>query len=145
MLAMGFLMRNSCIIWTRPIRGSSSKTRKVTYDLLPLHILAGRNRFVKHPIVETKTGWHFCLKQYRESDFTTYGVGITLYFQFLKFLCGFFLLMTALSLPAYIFFFSGNFSDDGSGAFKQFLSRFSLGNIGECKCLIINVLSLLRL
>lgn len=40
----------------------------------------GKNRFIKHPVLETRTGAHLCLKQYRSSDFSPYGVGITLYF-----------------------------------------------------------------
>lgn len=65
---------------------------------------------MKHPLFDTKTGWHWFTKETRASDFTTYGVGITLYFQFLKFLATMFLIMTVVSIPAYIFFSSGNSS-----------------------------------
>lgn len=86
---------------------------------------------MKHPVVETKTGWVWFTSTIRKSEFTNYGVGVTLYFQFLKFLSMMFLMLTILSVPAYIFYFSGTQSDDGSGDMKSFLGKLSLGNIGQ--------------
>ncbi len=74
---------------------------------------------MKHPIIDTKIGWHWFTKAARASDFTSYGVGITLYFQFLKFLAAMFLILTVVSGPAYIFFASGNPSrQDGDSGLK---------------------------
>jgi len=74
---------------------------------------------------------HWFTKQARASDFTTYGVGITLYFQFLKFLATIFLIFSLISGPAYIFFASGNPSrEDGNSDLKSQLASLSLGNIG---------------
>ena len=86
---------------------------------------------MKHPIVETKTGWHWFTKAARASEFTSYGVGITLYFQFLKFLAIMFFILMVVSCPAYIFFASGNPSrQDGNSGLKASLASLSLGNIG---------------
>lgn len=91
---------------------------------------------MKHPIIDTKTGWHWFTKAARASDFTSYGVGITLYFQFLKFLAIMFLILTVVSGPAYIFFASGNPSrQDGNSGLKESLASLSLGNIGQCKAI----------
>jgi hypothetical protein len=94
------------IILTKRIPESLSKIRKVPF--FTLNLSAGKSKFVRHPICDTKTGMHWFTKAARASDFTTYGVGMTLYFQFLKFLSLMFLIMTVISAPAYIFFASGN-------------------------------------
>ena len=75
-----------------------------------LILIAGKSKFVKHPIFDTKTGMHWFTKASRASEFTTYGVGMTLYFQFLKFLTMMFLILAFVNIPAYIFFASGNSS-----------------------------------
>ena len=72
---------------------------------------------------------------FRKTDLAPYGVGIVLYFQFLKHLILCFFLMSLLSVPAYIFYFSGNASGqklDVSNV-KNLMTAFSLGNIGQCK------------
>ncbi len=42
-----------------------------------------------------------------------------------------FVFLTLLSIPAYIFYYSGTESNDGSGDMKSFLGKLSLGNIGQ--------------
>jgi hypothetical protein len=97
-------------------------------------LIAGKSKFVKHPIFDTKTGMHWFTKQSRASDFTAYGVGITLYFQFLKFLAIMFFIFSVISGPAYIFYSSGNPSaQDNNSGLKGQLASLSLGNIGQCK------------
>jgi hypothetical protein len=92
---------------------------------------AGKSKFVKHPIYDTKTGCHWFTKASRASEFTTYGVGMTLYFQFLKFLAIMFLILAFINIPAYIFFASGNPSAmETSKDLKAQLASLSLGNIG---------------
>ncbi len=89
---------------------------------------------MKHPVFDTKTGSHWFTKASRASEFTTYGVGMTLYFQFLKFLAVMFFILALLNVPAYIFFSSGNSSAlETSKDLKAQLSSLSLGNIGQCK------------
>jgi hypothetical protein len=91
----------------------------------------GKSKFVKHPIFDTKNGWHWFTKASRASEFTTYGVGMTLYFQFLKFLAMMFFILAFLNIPAYIFFASGNPSAlETSKDLKAQLASLSLGNIG---------------
>jgi hypothetical protein len=62
-------------------------------------------------------------------------VGISLYFQFLKHMIYCFFLLSILSIPSYIFFFSGNSSGSKLDVtnIKVVLQAFSLGNIGQCK------------
>ena len=74
------------------------------------NIKAGKSKFVKHPVFETKTGMHWFNKASRHSEFTTYGVGMTLYFQFLKFLAVMFFILALINVPAFIFFSGGNSS-----------------------------------
>jgi hypothetical protein len=40
----------------------------------------------KYPIFGTRTGWHLPSKEWRHSDLKELGVGISLYFKFLKYL-----------------------------------------------------------
>ena len=93
-------------------------TKKVTYSL--------------HPCCGTKTGIYLCCKSQRKTDLSAYGVGMALYFQFLKHMIYTFFLLSVLSIPSYIFFYSGNSS--GLAAMdniKNALMAFSLGNIGQ--------------
>jgi len=70
----------------------------------------------------------------RGSEFNDYGVGVVLYFKFLKFLTLLFLFMTVMSCPSYLFYFNGNKSDNAEYTnMKYLLASFSLGNIGQCK------------
>jgi hypothetical protein len=92
----------------------------------------GKTRFVKHPVSHTKTGWVWCTRAWRESEFSPYGVGVTLYFQFLKFLATIFAIQMILSVPAFLFYYNGNTSV-GEGGLKAYFSQLSLGNIGQCK------------
>jgi len=64
---------------------------------------------------------------------SVYGVGIALYFQFIKSLIWYFFIATLLSVPAYIFYYSGNSSGIQTSNVKNFLTAFTLGNIGQCK------------
>lgn len=95
--------------------------------------------FKKHPCCKTKTGWHCICKRFRQSDLTPYGEGVVLYFMFLKFLALLFLLMSILSIPAYLFYWTGNAANIAEYKnVKYALAAFSLGNIGACKEVIVN-------
>ncbi|CDW83214.1 UNKNOWN [Stylonychia lemnae] len=100
--------------------------------LIEKNPLTGKLEYKLHPYCKTKTGWHCCTKNSRKSDFSRYGIGIVLYFQFLKHMTIVFCLMALLSIPAYIFFFSGNSADTSNYSnLKYILAAFSLGNIGQ--------------
>jgi len=60
-----------------------------------------------YPLWSTKTGWHMPFETWRESDIRHLGVGISVYFKLLKFLTIMFLWFTVLSIPAYVFYYSG--------------------------------------
>lgn len=95
--------------------------------------------YAEHPLWSTASGNHLCCKMFRKTDLAPYGVGIVLYFQFLKHLILCFFLMSLFSVPAYIFYFSGNATGqklDVSNV-KNLMTAFSLGNIGQCKATLL--------
>jgi len=49
---------------------------------------------------EVETGFHCCCGTSKNTDFEKFGVGINLYFKFLKYLMSFFLLFIILSIPS---------------------------------------------
>ena len=91
--------------------------------------------YTEHPCCGTRTGIHLCCKSQRQTDLSPYGVGISLYFQFLKHMVYLFFLCTLFSLPSYMFFFSGNSAGKqlDLSNIKNVLTAFSLANIGQCK------------
>eukprot|EP00347_Sterkiella_histriomuscorum_P019608 403340984 len=91
-----------------------------------------KTRYEKHPFCKTKTGWNCCCRSQRHTDFAQYGSGIALYFQFLKHITLVLFIMSVLSIPSYIFYYSGNTAEDGkSTSVKYVLAALSLGNIGQ--------------
>ena len=81
------------------------------------------------PVCGTKTGAHNCFsRQARESDLSEYGVGIVVYFQFLKYMACVFLILGILSVPTMIFSFYGTKPD---GSFTSIASSISIGNLGQ--------------
>ena len=83
----------------------------------------------KRPICKTKTGWHCWRPSYRKSDFAQYGMGVVIYFQFLKYMACMFFWMTVMSIPAMVFYWSGNPAD--SLSMSSVVPALSLGNIGQ--------------
>jgi hypothetical protein len=68
----------------------------------------------------------------RKSELTQYGAGVVIYFQFLKFLMITYLTLTVLSVPAFIFYLSGNAqSFDKDTDIKSAITSLTLGNIGQ--------------
>ena len=61
-----------------------------------------------YPLWGTKTGFHMPFESWRESDIRHLGVGISVYFKLLKFLIVLFLWFSFLSIPAYVFYYSGS-------------------------------------
>lgn len=78
----------------------------------------------------TDLGCHTCIKSQRKSDFSDFGIGITLYFKMIKYLIYLFLILSMLSVPVFIIYWSGNETEIQFTS-KQALSSFTLGNIGE--------------
>jgi hypothetical protein len=54
------------------------------------------------------SGFHCCCKTTEKSHFDKFGVGVSLYFKFMKYLMGFFLIFTIISLPIMYFSVRGN-------------------------------------
>ncbi|TNV86148.1 hypothetical protein FGO68_gene10021 [Halteria grandinella] len=90
-----------------------------------------KNIYIEHAVCGTNTGISCCGKTSRQSEFAPYGVGIVLYFQFLKFIALVLFFATLMSIPSYIFYFSGNSSALQQKNAKSILTAFSLGNIGQ--------------
>lgn len=61
------------------------------------------------------------------------GVGISVYFKFLKFMMVLSIWFTLLSIPAYVLYVNGNQSGVVQLNLKWALSAPTLGNIGQCK------------
>jgi hypothetical protein len=78
----------------------------------------------------SRTGWHCACKKMRQSDIREMGVGISVYFKMLKFLMCLFLWFSFLSIPAYVFYSTGNEAGLKDTSIKYVLSALSLGNIG---------------
>jgi len=74
--------------------------REVSYD-----IENDKTSFKLHPICKTKVGCSHCNKRNRETDLKEYGVGIVLYFQFLKYLGIMMIIFSILSIPNYLCFY----------------------------------------
>ena len=83
-----------------------------------------------YPFCSTRTGWHCSCPKFRQSDIRELGVGVSVYFKFLKFMMCLFLWFTFLSLPAYFFYFNGTQSDKFNSKFQYVLSAFTVGNLG---------------
>lgn len=56
---------------------------------------------------DVDTGYHFCCMTSYKTDLERMGVGISLYFRFLKYLGGFFFLFMVLSIPSIFFSVEG--------------------------------------
>lgn len=50
-----------------------------------------------------KTGWNFCGMTSKTSVMDELGLGVTLYFKFIKYLIWMFVLFSILSIPSFIF------------------------------------------
>ena len=82
----------------------------------------------KRPICSTRTGWHCCRPKVRQSDLKDYGMGMVIYFQFLKYMATLYCLSTIISIPSMIFYYSG--SPATSLSLSEVVPSLSLGNIG---------------
>lgn len=80
------------------------------------------------------TGSHGIVKSSEKSDLTKFGVGIMLYFKFIKHLMLFFFLFTLLSVPAYVFYtaayYNYNYHNTDSISYTDALAATTLGSVG---------------
>ena len=97
--------------------------------------------YSKFPLWATHTGYHPppCSRRRRvKSELDTFGPGVELYFKFLKYAAVLFGVMSLLTIPAVVLFYSGDgmatsASGSGSGeaSYVSALSLLSLGNLGD--------------
>lgn len=58
---------------------------------------------------DVNTGYHFCCFTSKSTDIEKMGVGISLYFKFIKYLMGYFFLFIILSIPSIFLSYQGKF------------------------------------
>ena len=124
-------VNRASIVWANDADNnlSCAKMLHVVSVRHPRKVLATGER-VTHSWCFTRTGYHCFCKSWRRSDIRDMGVGISVYFKFLKFMMLLFLWFSFLSIPAYFFYLSGNQSGVPDTTIKYALSAPTLGNIG---------------
>lgn len=105
---IGHLDKRASIRWANDAENKLSYTKMmhVYNQRHPSRVINGHR--VPHKCCVARTGWHCICKSMRTSDIRDLGVGISVYFKFLKFMMLLFLWFTFLSLPAYFFYYTGN-------------------------------------
>lgn len=89
-----------------------------------------------YPVFGTSTGWFIPFERcrhWRRSDFYNMGVGVSLYFKFLKYIIFVLFCMSILSLPALIFFGLGSGEEKAGGGIYFYLAKTTLGNLGSAR------------
>ena len=94
-------------------------------------------RYKKHRL-NMKMGSHrLCSSRRQRSELDRYGVGVVLYFRFLKFGTCWFTLLSLLYVPALTIFFAGGTNNEAAlarpsaASLTASLASFSIGNLGE--------------
>ena len=88
-----------------------------------------KDKFQYHSVCGTKTGWSHCLRGMRKSDMNEYGVGMVLYFQFLKYIGVIMLICTIISAPSILINYHSK--DAISDSYNHQIAQFTVGNLGE--------------
>ena len=87
----------------------------------------------KHSICYTSTGSHaFVGGKDDKGELEAYGVGISLYFKYLKYLTVVYFVLTVLAVPALVIYSLGGKLSDVETSI-QYLPETTLGNLGESK------------
>jgi hypothetical protein len=73
------------------------------------------------------------MKKYRETELKQFGVGISLYFKFIKFMIAMFTIISILSIPAFTFYLWANDLSATDINLKNGLATTTIGNLGACK------------
>lgn len=68
----------------------------------------GHNSTISDVLCDIDTGYHSCFGTSFEGDLNKYGIGVSLYFKFIKSLAIHFLLFTVLTIPILIFTYKSN-------------------------------------
>jgi len=88
----------------------------------------------KHSLLFTDTGAHSCYKP-KESELSMYGVGISLYFKFVKFMVVVYLVLSLLALPSLIIYSLGGKLEDveSTVAWLPYVTSRHLSVLCRCK------------
>ena len=80
----------------------------------------------------TSTGWYCLCKSLRKADIRELGIGMSIYFKFLKYMMCVFFFLTVLSIPTVILFYNANPHNEDFEflPLNRKISTLSLGNIG---------------
>lgn len=81
------------------------KTHPRVLEVDPIY---GHATYKRHSICCSRMGNHCCSREYRKSEFAHYGPGVVIYFQFVKYMIWVAVALTILSIPQFIFYYSGN-------------------------------------
>lgn len=84
-------------------------------------------------LCNTTPGNHRLISSTEKGDFDIFGVGIVLYFKFMKMMICLFFLFSILSVPAYLFFISGYIYNTGSTStmtYSDGLTATTLAGVG---------------
>ena len=101
--------------------------------------LEGHTIYTPMKTCSALTGWHCCCRRSRHTHLADFGVGVVLYFKFLKSLLWIFLVMSVLSIPSLIIYSSGYkqiiapSASKSTSSIQSKLAYFTLANVGECK------------
>lgn len=132
--------RNNTVRWEKDAHDGQLSYSRMVHRVALKHPMRqeGQER-TNYPICATHTGWYCLCKSWRKAEIRELGIGMSIYFKFLKYFMFVFLLMTALSIPSlYIYYHGDQVGDFTQLTLKQKLSAFSLGNIGQRKCSFYN-------
>jgi len=123
---------------------------KIDYDKMKssvkeTHATKGNGDFYdcKEVCYKFKPGQHYLLKSSEHSELTKFGVGILLYFKFIKQLILYFGLFCLISIPAYIFYIAAfvQYSPStNSVSYLDLLTATTLGSVGMCKPFFLSLL-----
>jgi len=100
---------------------------------LHAHKKEGESYSYKDVLFKFKIGQHKLFSSSTNSDLDQFGVGIALYFKFLKHLIRFFFVFLLLSIPAYVFYiaaYSQYYVSTSSATYLNALTSTTLGSIG---------------
>lgn len=90
------------------------------------------NQRIPYSLCGTSTGWYCLCKRLRKAEIRELGIGMSIYFKFLKYMMTVFFLLTLFSIPTMIIFYNSNTPDDfGKLPLNKKMFSFSLGNIGQ--------------
>ena len=106
---------------------SYSKLQEVIEENHPRQINLETNARELYPVCKSHTGRISLYGDRKKSDFEWYGIGLTMFFKFLKFIIFTFSIVCVLALPNFIILLSSNKIENEFYGFSQ----MTLGALGE--------------